>query len=621
MSPRGRRLLLVAILAAAAALRLAALLDLRANDPLFPSRQTFSDGRYYHEWAVALAEGRAFPPEPPGKPHWMPPLFPWALSLLYRAVGPRPLALVLAHHALGMVGLLLLHGLARRAFGEGAALVAVALGAFYLPIAFLEGKPMAETLAAFLALAGLRIVCRSEAAPGNSRRSAAGGLLLGLASCARPQLLPALPAVALALSGKSARSGALAFLGAAVLAPGATLVRNLAVSGQPVLVSANGGVNFYFGNHPGVRGTFRAPGPQWASIFEQRETALREVARGREREAGESAASAYFYRRGLSWIASEPGEAAAAWGAKAACLLSNEEVEIVYSPAAEGELAGSLRLFFVPFALIAGLVASGFAGAPAVPGARRILSFYLLAGAALQVAFFPYSRFRVLLLPALLPFAGAGALAVFKPARGRGATFVRAVALLVSSISLLAPREAAQGLRANAFVDIGNAWRDQGDLARAEGGYRRSIEIRPNARAALALAELFERTGRIREAETILREVAAGSTVHEEARYRLGVLYLRSTDPAVRRPEEARRLFEELLRADPRHYEARCGLGTYFAERGDYAEAVGQFERALALDRRRPEAWNGVVSALESSGRHEEAAAARARAAEATRRF
>src|SRR5262249_55697967 len=153
---------------------------------------------------------------------------------------------------------------------------------------------------------------------------------------------------------------------------------------------------------------------------------------------------------GLDWIASEPGEAARAWASKAACLLSNEEVEVVYSPAAEREVAGSLRLFFVPFALIAGLFAAGLVGAPASPVARRVLCSYLLAGAALQVAFFPYSRFRVLLLPALLPFAGAGAVAALEPGRGRGARIVWAAGLAVGSLSLLAPREAAEGLRANA---------------------------------------------------------------------------------------------------------------------------------------------------------------------------
>ncbi|MGH7149205.1 MAG: glycosyltransferase family 39 protein, partial [Planctomycetota bacterium] len=268
MSPRAGRLLLLAILAAAAAARVVSLLDLRANDPLFPSRGTYSDGRYYHEWAAALAQGKEFPPEPSGRPHWMPPLYPYVLSLLYRIAGPHPLSLVLLQHALGLAGLLLLHRLARRVFEERAALLAVALGAFFLPPGFFEGKPMAETLAAFLALSGLA----SLTGTGSRPRAAAGGILVGLASCARPQLLPALPAVALALARGPSRPAALPFLAGAVLAPGASLICNLAVSGQPVLVSANGGVNFHLGNHAGVRGTFRAPGPQWGSIFEQRRT-------------------------------------------------------------------------------------------------------------------------------------------------------------------------------------------------------------------------------------------------------------------------------------------------------------------------------------------------------------
>jgi tetratricopeptide (TPR) repeat protein len=609
VSPRAGRLLLLSILAAGAAARIVSLLDLRANDPLFPSRGTYSDGRYYHEWAAALAQGREFSPEPSGRPHWMAPLYPWVLSLLYRIAGPHPLSLVLLQHALGIAGLLLLHRLARRVFEECAALLAVALGAFFLPPAFFEAKPMAETLAAFLALAGLSCLDGSRA------RATAGGILLGLASCARPQLLPALPAVALALAKGPTRPTVLPFLAAAVLAPGATLVRNLAVSGQPVLVSANGGVNFHLGNHAGVRGTFRAPGPQWGSIFEQRETALREASRALGREVGEREASAFFYRRGLGWIASQPAEAAAAFAAKASCLLSNEETEIVYSPAAERELAASLRLFFVPFAALLGLATTGLLAPARDPAMRRVLLSFLAAGAALQVAFFPYSRFRVLLLPALLPFAGAGCLVLLEAVRSRRRIGACAAGIAAAAFSFLAPAAASGPLRANVFVDIGNAWREEGNLREAERAYGRSLEIHQTARARLTRAELLEGTGRIAEAEAQLRLATEGSSLREEALYRLGVLYLSSPDPAFRRPEESRRIFEDLLRADPANFEARCGLGTCLLARGEVERARVEFERAASLSPDRPEAWNGLAAALEGLGRLPEARAARARAA------
>ncbi|MCI0588653.1 MAG: tetratricopeptide repeat protein [Planctomycetes bacterium] len=609
MSPRAGRLLLLAILTAAAAARVVSLLDLRAHDPLFPTRETYSDGRYYHEWAVALAQGKEFPPEPSGRPHWMPPLYPWVLSLLYRIAGPHALSLVLLQHALGIAGLLLLHRLARRVFEERAALLAVALGAFFLPPAFLEGKPMAETLAAFLALAGLSCL------PGSRPRATAGGFLLGLASCARPQLLPALPAVALALAKGPTRPAVLPFLAGAVLAPGATLVRNFAVSGQPVLVSANGGVNFHLGNHPGVRGTFRAPGPQWGSILEQRETALREASRALGREVGEREASAFFYRRGLGWIASHPAEATVAFAAKASCLLSNEETEIVYSPTAERELAASLHLFFVPFAALLGLATTGLFASARDPAMRRVLLSFLAAGAALQVAFFPYSRFRVLLLPALLPFAGAGCLVLLEAVRSRRRLGPCAAGIAAAALSFLAPAAASGPLRANAFVDIGNAWREEGNLREAERAYGRSLEIHPTARARLTLAELLEGTGRIAQAEAQLRLATEGSALGQEALYRLGVLYLSSQDPAFRRPEESRRIFEDLLREDPANFEARCGLGTCLLARGELERARVEFERAASLSPDRPEAWNGLASALEGLGRLPEARAARARAA------
>ena len=43
------------------------------------------------------------------------------------------------------------------------------------------------------------------------------------------------------------------------LPPLVTLARNWTVSGEPILISTNGGINFFIGNNPTADGTFRIP--------------------------------------------------------------------------------------------------------------------------------------------------------------------------------------------------------------------------------------------------------------------------------------------------------------------------------------------------------------------------
>ena len=85
--------------------------------------------------------------------------------------------------------------------------------------------------------------------------NAVSGFLLGLSAITRPDVLlfgiPALVFLWIRPGRRRWRTAlAAAFIVAAAIPVGTVAVRNYAVSGERVLVSANGGANFYIGNHP-----------------------------------------------------------------------------------------------------------------------------------------------------------------------------------------------------------------------------------------------------------------------------------------------------------------------------------------------------------------------------------
>lgn len=135
-------------------------------------------------------------------------------------------------------------------------------------------------------------------------------------------------------------------------------------------------------------------------------------------------------------------------------------------------------------------------------------------------------------------------------------------------------------------------------LQAAEPLYRRSLELKEDARLRLALGKLYMqladlleapyRRGKYRQAELQLREAIAGAPGLVEAHVRLALLMT-----ALDRVPEARAAYETAVRLDPRASRVRFLYGNFLRRegqrRGDAAltaEAHRQFAAALQADRR-----------------------------------
>jgi len=73
---------------------------------------------------------------------------------------------------------------------------------------------------------------------------------------------------------------------------------------------------------------------------------------------------------------------------------------------------------------------------------------------------------------------------------------------------------------------------------------------------------------------------------------------------------EARKLYEEVLRADPNHIEAMHGLGSLAGQSGQLAEAESLLRRVVVLQPNHGTAYNNLANTLKANGRLEEAIAA-----------
>lgn len=222
-----------------------------------------ADEADYHAIAVNLLEGDGFASFEGTPTARRPPGYPMFLAATYAIAGESPRAGRVVQAILGVAVVFLTGLLARRHFGETVSLVAAALAALNPFLIFMSGYLLTENLYIVLLLAALLCARDPRTLAASLPRAAATGVLLALATLARPTGLPMFEwvlAALLAWAGVSWRArlvrGAFATAAfALVVLP--WYARNASVVGGWVLTT-HGGVTFLQGNNEKVSSV-----PQW----------------------------------------------------------------------------------------------------------------------------------------------------------------------------------------------------------------------------------------------------------------------------------------------------------------------------------------------------------------------
>ncbi len=408
---------LVALFAAATLLRLAVVGDLA---PLPSMHALVEDAAAYDAAArQLLASGGV-----PEAAFYQDPLYPYLLAACYAAFGHSFTAVRVVPALVGGVTAVLLALAGRRLGGRAAGWIAGILAAAYAPLLFYVPLLLKET---FLVLLVSAFLLTALAALGGERRgwSAAAGLLLGLATLLRGNLLLVAPVAAAALGVSAARhaaSRAAAWRTAAAFALGFALallpvtVLNARASGEWILTTSQGGANFYIGNHRGASGLYEPLRPGRHTPAEEQEDARRLAAEIRSAEAGTAVepaslspaeVSRVLWRAAWRDVAAAPGSWLRSLGRKTLYFWSAAEI-----PDAEAFDVYRLESPWltwdpVTFSLLAPLGLAGIVLLWRREGGRLLA--LLTAALTVSVAlFFVFARYRLPVVPLLVAAAGAG---------------------------------------------------------------------------------------------------------------------------------------------------------------------------------------------------------------------
>lgn len=557
-----------------AAIARAAYLFFYRSDPL--SSHLLHDARRYHEWAAAWAEGRPYE----SGPFYQAPVYPAFLSLLYRVAGPEPFVAYAVQTFLGCSILLLAYRVAARIAGPRAGAAAAVLGSLYGTTLFYETKLLPATIVCLLAIL---LVERLQAADRSSspRPFAIAGAVAGLASLASGSMLLGVPIFAGWILLERARRPwerirrAGWFVAGAIGALLPAVVHNYHASGELILVSTNGGVTFYQGNHPEARGIFALPEGFSGSIFKQREESRALAERETGRPLSEAEVSSFFFRKGLRFAIEEPAAWLALEARKFALALASTEVPLEYHPALDSNPARWLAP--LPFGALLALACTRLLSGR--PLARAEVPAVALLGIvfATLLGFYVTSRYRLPAVPALLVLAGSGVSEWWEAARRdrrRAAAGILVACAVLSASTAYAPlfaQDVLEPAKARGLADLGEAAFRAGKKEEALAFYRRAVAVSPSdAYARLDLSKLLRAAGDLREAERQLREAARIAPALSEIHFDLGVLLY---------------------------------------ETGRLSEAGIEFAEAYRLDRTSVPAANNLLGTLLALGRRDEALA------------
>ena len=493
--------------------------------------------------------------------------------------------------ALGTLSVGFIFLMTRDWFGARAAWIAAALGAFTGLLTFYEVLILQSSIDVFLTSAALWCLTgafrlKAEAtsdrprasgwraparlASGFSRKIFLCGLIFGVQTLNRPNILIAAAgmAIVMLIATRRVRPAALLVAGLiAGMAPAA--IRNAAVARQFSFVSSHGGLNFYIGNSERATGFYTNVPGITPTIAGQERDARRVAERAAGRPVTDAETSAYFFQQGWTWIATHPAQAAALFAKKFYYVFNAAHTPLPHSyPFYAYDAAAALRLPFVgPWLLIP----LGLAGLLFVPvrGDRAgyvVWASFVPAYAAAVALFFVAERYR---LPLLVPLCvGAGAL----------------IGSLVPVANL---QMGGRGIKAAAAA-IAFAVAANWPLGLNDGRWEEGLR----------LAQRYVILRQFDAADRWVARLEASSPPHPgAAHFGVGAQLLLANEP-----ERARRHLELAHRAQPSDARMDYTLGQALLKTGRAADAIPHLRRGFESGEEIPSGGYDLAEALHATG-------------------
>lgn len=559
------------------------------------------DAAYHLEWAQAIVAGETFQDDA----YFRAPLYPWMLAAILKVTGGSLFAIRLVQCLLGTLTVWLVWRIGRRTWGPAVGWVAGGLAATYWVLVYFDGELLIPSLYVPLLLWALHGTLRLPERGFAPQSCAWVGVAYGLAAIARPNVLLFMPVLFFWVWAK--RGGAQGMRGrwasGLALTLGTVLpilpitVRNLVVSGEPVLIATQAGVNFWIGNHPESDGmTALVPGTRagWWEGYEDSRRMAREEA-GRDLSSAEI--SQHYARKTWRSMAEHPGQALRQMLWKTRLFFmgwessNNQEIRFI------SHRFNPLSRWSINFATLLGFAVVGLVLAVRRMGRETfpLWSFWLVYSGSV-IAFFVCSRFRVPVLPVMILFAAYALVEGWRWGRTRRWGPLAAGLAAAATVTFLSSRLPARLLTGDSlgYLALGSHALSEGRLDEAEDYLQKGLaEGENNRHLRFVWGLLLEEKGQSEAARRWMAESLALFPDYPELRARLAKL-----ENDAGRHREALELVQAGLAESATQVPFLVQRAIALYGLGQKEAALAGFAEVLALDPAHPMAHVSTVQTL-----------------------
>ncbi len=577
------------IFVAAFLIRLIYLIQSRSNPTFY---YPMVDELWNLNWAKEITGGNFWGDEA----YFRGPLYPYMLALFLK-IGAGSIfvaRLFQTFVAAGSAVLVFLIG--SRLLNRTVGIIAALAYALYGTLMFYEAMLLIPVIFLFLNLLCIYLMLLFKEQY-DLKKWLTAGFILGLAAIARPNILLIAPffLIWIYFGFKEIKTlkkrlliPAVYFIGILIPVFSVTL-RNYIVTDEFILISSQGGVNFYIGNNPETEGlTMLMPeidldeSLPWTEFTEATREAAEQEA-GHPLTAGEE--SSFWTKKTLRFIGGNPLTFVSITFKKLVYFLvgfENSDQTDIYQARTFSGLYSLLlwkNVIYFPFGFILPLAAVGAVALWPKRKELAVLYIFIIGYIPTVILFLVTARHRLPVIPFMLIFAAAGVLAICEFFRKNSWKKLLKYGALLLVLLISANRTYFEIGFENIFqthFNLGLTYTRQGDLESAEKEYKEALNYNPYSTTGLNnLGNILYQLGKMDEALEYFNRAIDVDPKFADAYNNIGLIY-ESRNDLVR----AEQFYNRAIAIDPGLFQAYINLGDIALARNDFARSEREYKRA-----------------------------------------
>ncbi|RJP59412.1 MAG: tetratricopeptide repeat protein [Candidatus Auribacter fodinae] len=418
------------------------------------------------------------------------PAYPYFIAVTYWLAGKSLAGTRIVQMLMGLGSILVIYAIGKRVFGRVTGLVAAFLMSVYPLFIYFEGDLMMIPVVLFtLSLSCLFALMYQDTR--KVRYMIFTGIMLGLNALGKPDTIMLAPFVALWLffTDTLRRRAvihffALVFSVCIVIFP--FTIMNYLREKEFILLTSNGGVNLYIGNHAGADGMFHLPADSglWDHrlFLSSKEVAERELGR----RLSSSEVSRFWAGKAMDFMRTDPAGFIRLLGKKVLLIINRFEVSNHHNYYFFRKMSLSLRANPLQLVFLVFFAVMGFYYAVRDMRKNRNICIpfgYFCVTFMVTAMFFVTSRYRLPTVLFMLLFASFGLVKAWETIQEKAwvrAGIIYAVALTACVLSCIRFPEFGMSFNQE-YNNMGNIYYEQGEYTKALACYQRTLKNNPYA--------------------------------------------------------------------------------------------------------------------------------------------